>query len=224
MSRILIIAPHADDEVLGCGATMVKFAGSGDEVFVIIATNAAKGAPELFSKESIATVRSEAEDAHRILGVKETIFMEFPAPALNAFPSYKISLEFSKVFENYRPTHLFLPHPCDLHEDHNAIYRAALVSARPQGFHKISNIYCYETLSETEWSPNQGVHSFLPNHFIEVTDFFSKKIEAMKCFESQMKKFPHSRSFEGITALATLRGVSIGVERAEAFVVERQIN
>jgi len=216
MSRILIIAPHADDEVLGCGATMVKFAGSGDEVFVIIATNAAKGAPELFSKESIATVRSEAEDAHRILGVKETIFMEFPAPALNAFPSYKISLEFSKVFENYRPTHLFLPHPCDLHEDHNAIYRAALVSARPQGFHKISNIYCYETLAYASYELNK------PQALLALLS--SKKIEAMKCFESQMKKFPHSRSFEGITALATLRGVSIGVERAEAFVVERQIN
>lgn len=222
MNRIIVVAPHADDEIIGCGATIAKHIQQGDEVVIIIATNASIGAPELFSERNIQQVREEALEAHKLLGVKETVFLEFPAPALNAYPEYKISLELSKVFQRFNPTHLYLPHPGDIHQDHKAIYRASLVAARPQGTDKISKIYCYETLSETEWTPMQE-RPFVPNHFIDVTSIFHKKEEAMKCFKSQIKTFPHSRSLETFEALAKYRGATVGVERAEAFVVERQI-
>lgn len=222
MNRVVVIAPHADDEIIGCGATIARHIQSGDEVTVIIATNASLGAPELFSQEMIESTRSEAVAAHQFLGVKETIFLEFPAPALNAFPEFKISVEISKVFQKIKPTHLYLPHPGDIHQDHKAVYRASLVAARPQGKDKVLNIYCYETLSETEWTPMQE-KAFVPNHFVNVTDVFAKKTEAMKFFGSQIKKFPHSRSIEAFEALAMYRGATVGVERAEAFVVERQL-
>ncbi|MBZ9629089.1 PIG-L family deacetylase [Psychroflexus sp. CAK1W] len=222
MNKVLVLAPHADDEVLGCGATISKHIEQGDEVKIVIATNASKGAPQLFTDSDIDFVRKEALQAHNALGIKETIFMEFPAPSLNAFPEYKISLELSKVFYNFRPTHLYLPHPGDIHQDHKAIYRAGLVAARPQGKYKINNIYCYETLSETEWTPYQE-RPFVPNHFVDVSDVFKNKIESMKCFTSQLKEFPHSRSLEALEALAKYRGSTIGVSRAEAFCVERQI-
>ncbi|MFP3592580.1 PIG-L deacetylase family protein [Chryseobacterium sp. SIMBA_038] len=222
MNRVIVIAPHADDEVIGCGATIAKHINSGDEVIVIIATNASIGAPELYSIDQINKTRSEAIAAHQFLGVKETVFLDFPAPALNAFPEFKISLEIFKIFERVKPTHLYLPHPGDIHQDHKAIYRASLVAARPQGDNKILNIYCYETLSETEWTPMQE-KAFVPNHFVNVTDTFSKKTEAMKFFGSQIKEFPHSRSVEAFDALAMYRGATVGVQRAEAFVVERQL-
>jgi len=222
MNKIIVVAPHADDEIIGCGATMAKHISLGDEVVVIIATNASRGAPELFSSSDVQNIRNEALKAHQLVGVKETIFLDFPAPALNAFPEYKISLELSKVFQEFKPTHLYLPHPGDIHQDHKAVYRAALVAARPQGQNVIKNIYCYETLSETEWTPMQE-RSFVPNHFVDVTDVFHKKEEAMSCFKSQIKIFPHSRSLETFEALAKYRGATVGVERAEAFVVERQI-
>ncbi|MBW8523171.1 PIG-L family deacetylase [Chryseobacterium chendengshani] len=222
MNKVIVVAPHADDEIIGCGATIAKHISEGDDVYVIVATNAAIGAPELFSQDIIDLVRTEAINAHQFLGVKETFFLEFPAPALNAFPEYKISLEISKIFERIKPTHLYLPHAGDIHQDHKAIYRASLVAARPQGEHKIYNIYCYETLSETEWTPMQE-KAFVPNHFVNVSNVFSKKIEAMKFFGSQIKEFPHSRSIDAFEALAMYRGSTIGVERAEAFVVERQI-
>ncbi|WP_223606108.1 PIG-L deacetylase family protein [Chryseobacterium sp. OSA05B] len=222
MNRVVVIAPHADDEIIGCGATIARHIQSGDEVTVVIATNASLGAPELFSQEMIESTRSEAVAAHQFLGVKETIFLEFPAPALNAFPEFKISVEISKVFQKIKPTHLYLPHPGDIHQDHKAVYRASLVAARPQGEDKVLNIYCYETLSETEWTPMQE-KAFVPNHFVNVTDVFAKKTEAMKFFGSQIKKFPHSRSIEAFEALAMYRGATVGVERAEAFVVERQL-
>lgn len=222
MNKVLVLAPHADDEVLGCGATISKHIEQGDEVKIVIATNASKGAPQLFTDSDIDFVRKEALQAHNILGIKETIFMEFPAPSLNAFPEYKISLELSEVFDKFSPTHLYLPHPGDIHQDHKAIYRAGLVAARPQGEHKINNIYCYETLSETEWTPYQEM-PFVPNHFVDVSDVFINKIESMRCFTSQLREFPHSRSLEALEALAKFRGSTICVSRAEAFCVERQI-
>lgn len=222
MNKVIVVAPHPDDEIIGCGATIAKHIENGDEVTIIVATNASVGAPDLFSEDSAKNTREEAVNAHIFLGVKETIFFEFPAPALNAFPEYKISLELGRVFKNINPTHLYLPHPGDIHQDHKAIYRASLVAARPQGDHKILNIYCYETLSETEWAPMQE-KPFVPNHFVDVTDFFSKKIEAMKFFDSQLKKYPHTRSIEAFEALAMYRGATVGIKKAEAFVVERQI-
>ncbi|TDS65011.1 PIG-L deacetylase family protein [Myroides indicus] len=222
MNKIIVVAPHADDEIIGCGATIAKHIQQGDEVMVVIATNASIGAPELFSDIDVENTRGEAIQAHKSLGITKTLFLEFPAPALNAFPEYKISLELSNIFQSFCPTHLYLPHPGDIHQDHKAIYRAALVAARPQGNHKINNIYCYETLSETEWTPMQE-RPFIPNHFVDVTNVFYKKEEAMNCFKSQIKAFPHSRSLEAFEALAKFRGATIGVDRAEAFIVERQI-
>lgn len=222
MKKVIVIAPHADDEIIGCGATIAKHTASGDEVVVIVATNAFIGAPNLYKKEDVTKVREEALSAHKILGVKETIFLDFPAPALNAFPEFKISLEMLKLFQNYKPDTLYLPHPGDIHQDHKAIYRASLVAARPQGNSKISSILCYETLSETEWTPMHE-KPFVPNHFVNVEDSFSLKIEAMKCFKSQIKEFPHPRSVEAFEALAKYRGSTVCVNRAEAFIVERQI-
>lgn len=223
MANILVIAPHADDEVLGCGATIAKHVSMNDKVTVLIGTNASKGAPELFDEDVIDDIRAEAQQAHDKLGVSNTIFFDFPAPALNAFPSYKISLEISKVIEKGRFETVYLPHPGDMHEDHNAIYRAALVACRPQNDNPVKKIYCYETLSETEWSPRQGDHYFKPNHFVDVSEYFEKKLAAMECFESQLREFPHSRSIKSLEALAKYRGSTVGVERAEAFEVEREI-
>lgn len=222
MNKVIVVAPHADDEIIGCGATIAKHIKNGDEVVIVIATNASIGAPELFSETAVHATRNEALNAHKILGVSKTIFLDFPAPALNAFPEYRISIELSKIFHENFPTHLYLPHPGDIHQDHKAIYRSALVAARPQGKNIVKNIYCYETLSETEWTPMHE-KPFVPNHFVDVTDVFQNKLEAMQCFATQLKSFPHSRSIEAFEALAKYRGATVGVERAEAFVVERQI-
>ena len=222
-NKILVIAPHADDEIIGCGGTIAKAIHRGDEVFVLIVTNASVGAPELFNEEAIQNVREEAIQAHKYLGVNKTFFLDFPAPALNAFPEYKISVEISEILNTIKPNILYLPHPGDLHQDHKACYRASLVAARPQGNYSVEEIYCYETLSETEWAPYQE-KAFIPNVFNDVSDFFNQKLEAMSFFKSQIKDFPHTRSIESFEALAKFRGATIGVKRAESFIVERIIN
>jgi len=221
-NKIIVVAPHADDEIIGCGGTIAKAISQGDEVYIIIATNANVGAPELFNEEAIAKVRGEAIKAHEYLGVTKTFFLDFPAPALNAFPEYKVSVALSKIFNEVQPNILYLPHPGDLHQDHKAVYRASLVAARPQGNYTVEEIYCYETLSETEWAPYQE-KAFIPNVFNDVSDFFEQKIEAMRFFESQIKEFPHTRSTETFEALAKFRGATVGVKRAESFIAERII-
>lgn len=221
--NILVIAPHADDEILGCGGTIAKHVASGDAVRVLIATDAHQGAPELYSRETIDNVRSEARKAHQVLGIEETIFLDFPAPSLDAYPSYKISLEIAKVLTKCAPSVVYVPFPGDIHLDHFYVHRASLVAARPQGSYTAKEIYCYETLSETEWATSTAGSTFCPNYFVDVSGSFAAKIEAMMCFESQLKKFPHPRSLEAMEALAKFRGATIGVERAEAFCVERLI-
>ena len=223
MSNILIIAPHADDEVLGCGGIIAKYTNLGFEVNIVIATNACKGAPELFSQSDIDAIREEAINAHKILGVKETVFLDLPAPALNAFPSYKISIELSKMVNKFQPRLVYLPHPGDLHLDHSAIYRAALVAVRPINNCSVKEVYCYETLSETDWSPKQGGEGFDPNCYEDISDYMQLKLDAMNCFKSQLKPGFSSRSLRSLKSLAEFRGGTISVEFGEAFELERLI-
>lgn len=222
IKNVIVIAPHADDEILGCGATMAKHIENGDKVIVVVCTNAAKGAPEFFSEERVKKVRSEALKAHKFLGIAETIFLDFPAPALNSFPEYKISNELLEIFKLKQPNYLYLPHPGDMHQDHKAVYRASLVAARPNAELKIDHIFCYETLSETNWTPMHEV-PFVPNRYVDVTNYMDKKIKAMSFFTTQVKNWPNSRSLEALISLSKYRGATIEVEHAESFFVERQI-
>lgn len=225
MSRIIIIAPHADDEVLGCGATMARACTNGDEVFVLICTNASVGAPELFSAELIKQIRSEAVTAHRLIGVKETFFLEFPAPALDQFPRYKMSNEISAIIKKIGADTVYIPHLGDCHKDHTIIHECAMVACRPLANCSIKHVYAYETLSETEWGEPVAADFFVPVKYITFTnEEFQKKLDAMSCFKSQLYPFPASRSLEAIEALAKYRGCTVSAERAEAFEVLRDID
>lgn len=225
MKNILVIAPHADDEVLGCGATMAKYAAQGCNVYVLIATNASVGAPELFSPELISQVRSEALQAHKMLGVKETRFLELPAPMLDQYPGFKITGELLPVIRELDIDTVFIPHRGDCHKDHKAIHEAAMVACRPLANNKVKRVYAYETLSESEWGEPVQAEAFVPSKYITFTEAeFGKKLEAMACFKSQLQPFPGSRSLDALEALAKYRGACVSSVRAEAFEVLREID
>lgn len=224
MDISLIIAPHADDETLGCGATISKINESGNDVYIAVLTNACVGAKELFSEDDIRRVRKEALKAHAILGVKKTLFYDLPAPRLDQHPLYKISDVIAQFIKEIKPATLFIPHRGDLHVDHRLIYDAALVAARPQNNCSVRKILAYETLSETEWASPYQESYFIPNYFIEVSDrHLAKKKEAMSCYRSQIREYPHSRSIETIEILSRYRGSIIGVNAAEAYSLVRII-
>lgn len=225
MKNILVVAPHADDEVLGCGGTIAKHVRSGDNVYVAIMTNASVGAPELFSAETVDSVRDEAIESHKILGIKETKFYELPAPQLEQYPQYKIANVINSLIKEKNIHTMYIPHKGDLHLDHGAIYNACLVAARPLPGQSVRHIYAYETLSETEWGHPTVEAVFIPRYFNVLTDEdFALKIKAMECFESQLKAFPNSRSIEAINHLASLRGAYVGANKAESFDIIRSID
>jgi len=218
--NILVIAPHPDDEVLGCGGIIKRFSSEGDKIYVLIAT---RGKPEMYSEERILNVRKEAMEAHRILGVSETRFLNFPAPDLDLISLAEISEAISSVITEFEIDTLFMPHRGDIHGDHKAVFDAGLVASRPVNKYMVKRVYSYETLSETEWAAPFSNETFIPTLFINISDFFSYKIEAMKCYKSQLREFPNPRSVKSIEALANLRGGTIGVYYAEAFFAIRVI-
>ena len=224
-NKILVVAPHADDEVLGVGGTIRKKVNEGHEVSVIIMTNANKSIPERYTLEKLHKIRAVAVKANEILGVKEVLFEDFPAPVLDQFPAYKIAEALHLLLKKNEYDTIYVPHRGDIHNDHKVIFDAALVAARPVGNYFVKNIYAYETLSETEWAHPYASEVFVPTVFekIEIDDF-EIKLKAMECYDSQVRPFPASRSLESLEALAKYRGCTIQTERAEAFMLIRSIS
>ena len=218
--RIVVVAPHPDDEVLGCGGVMARHAADGDEVFVIVAT---RGAPELYSDESVERTRAEARQAHVLLGVRETRFLDFSAPKLDVTPGHLIADALAKQFQELRPERVYLPHHGDMHGDHGRNYHATLVAARPLASCSVKQLLCYETLSETEWAPPIDSAVFYPTVFVDIAAHLPKKLQAMQCFASQLKPAPNPRSLAAIEALARYRGSTVSVHAAEAFVLIRDV-
>ena len=177
----------------------------------------------MYSEERILNVRNEARKAHKILGVTETRFLDFPAPDLDRVSLAEISGAISEVILEYDIATVYLPHYGDIHHDHRVIFQAGLVAARPVNGIPVKSIFSYETLSETEWAAPLGDMTFIPTRFVNISDFFNLKLEAMKCFKSQLRDFPNPRSLKAIEALANLRGSTVGFIHAEAFMTIRII-
>jgi LmbE family N-acetylglucosaminyl deacetylase len=220
MNRILVVATHPDDEVLGCGGVIARHASAGDEVHVVVAT---KGVPPMFSAELVQQTREELARAHQILGVKGITFLDFPAAHLDTIPGSRIAEAFRAVFCDVKPHVVYVPHQGDLHTDHKCTYWASLVAARPHMGHTPSRLLCYETLSETEWGAPSPADAFVPNVFVDISEHLDTKRRAMACYRTQLNDYPHPRSLKAIEALAALRGATVCVPAAEAFMLLREV-
>ncbi len=224
MKKILVLAPHADDEVLGCGGTIDKYSKQGHHVYVAVLTDASLGAKELFSKKLIEKVRKEAVVANDILNVKDLSFYDLPAPRLDQYPIYKIANLIKEIINKIKPTIVLIPSEKDLHVDHKIINNSAMIAVRPIQDFRVNYVLAYETLSETHWV-SKNSQTFAPNFFEELSEKNVKlKQKSFSSYKSQLKKFPNPRSLKGIQILANLRGMQIGTPNAEAFEVKIQIN
>ena len=155
MKKILILSPHADDEILGCGGMISKYSKIGYQIYVVILTNANIGAPELFSKKLIENIRKEATIANRLIGTKKLFFENLPALNLYQIPLYKISNLIEKYILKINPETIFIPSKKDIHQDHKIIFNSAKIALRPNKKLDVKKILSYEVLSETEWNENQ---------------------------------------------------------------------
>jgi len=218
--KILIIAPHPDDEVLGCGGTIAKYAGKGCEVYLCIVT---KGYTPDWTKEFLKNRPKEIERSNIILGIKKTYFLDYPTVKLDTIPQKELNDSIAQVVNEVQPEVIYIPHRGDVNKDHRLVFDAAIVAVRPQPGSPIKKVLCYETLSETEWGAPFVENVFIPNVYVDISETLEIKLKAMSEYKSELKKFPHPRSLEAISALAEARGVSAGVKAAEAFILVREI-
>lgn len=219
--KLLVIAPHPDDEVLGCGGTIRRFVREGHTVQVAIVT---KGWEPLFPKAQVEQVRDEARTANRRLGVADLTFMDLPVTKLAQMPQHELNGALNDLLDQSQPDWVFLPHRSDVHEDHRQIFDAAMVALRPLPQRLgVQRILCYETLSETHWNAPCVMPAFEPQVFIDISADLPAKLDAMRCYQSQLKPAPNARSLAAIDALARFRGANVHCEAAEAFVLAREI-
>ncbi len=218
--NVLVFAPHPDDEILGCGGTIAKRFSQGDKVYVCVVT---KGCEPLFREDFIEKGRTECRAADKLLGVEETIFLDFPAVMLESVPRHKLNESIIQVVKSITPEEVFIPHRGDMQIDHKIVVDAAMVALRPKYTYGIKRIYAYETLSETGWDVPNVTNEFIPTVYEDISQTLSKKIEAMRIFQSQIADFPNARSIEAIEALAKFRGATVNVGAAEAFSLIREI-
>lgn len=224
--RILVVAAHPDDEVLGCGATLARLAGEGHECHVLILAEgmtSRDGMPEDGWKARLQALHDGAREAGRILGARSVELLGFPDNRMDTVPLLDVVKAVEAKLSAIKPDILFTHHAGDLNIDHAVTARAVETAARPKGGAVVAEVYSWETLSSTEWAFSRPSEAFFPNTFFAVADTLALKLEAMRAYAGEMGEFPHPRSRTAIEALARLRGSQSGLEAAEAFTLLRGI-
>jgi LmbE family N-acetylglucosaminyl deacetylase len=218
--RVLVIAPHPDDETLGAGGTIAKFSKQGHEVTVLVVSG---HLPPLYPQEAYARTVAESGDAFKILGVSHASFLEIPATRIGLEPISELNARVGAVIAEARPQIVFCPFP-DRHIDHRLVFDSVMVATRPVGTGRsIELVAAYETLSETHWNAPHIEPNFVPNFVVDVTGEMDAKLRALSCYESQLRPFPAARSIEAVEALAKFRGTQAGFAYGEAFHVIRMV-
>ncbi|HYZ97249.1 MAG TPA: PIG-L deacetylase family protein [Acidimicrobiales bacterium] len=215
---MLVLAPHPDDETLGAGGTIAALAGAGGEVTVL---TVAGHLPPLYPPEVHEQRLVEARRAHTVLGVKEAVFLDYPAVLLGQVPVPELNARVKEVVERVRPDVLLVPF-LDRHLDHRLVFEAAMVAARPVGVGRgIGVVAAYETVSSTHWNAPHLEPTFAPNWCVDISNHIDAKLEALSRYESELDAFPGARSMEAVRALALFRGSQAGCGFAEGFHVLR---
>lgn len=226
MSNILVIAAHPDDEILGVGGTVAKHVNNGDVAFALIlgeGQTSRTSTRELTAQEVLLSLHADSVKATQEVGYQEVFFENLPD---NRFDQVDL-LDIVKIIERYintiQPTIVYTHHKGDLNIDHQNTFRAVLTATRPQNENPVKEIYCFETVSSTEWNFAYGSNGFMPNVFIDVSDTLNRKLEAMKMYKSELCPPPHPRSIENLEVCAKRWGSVVGMRYAEAFELIRSL-
>ena len=217
---VLVIAPHPDDEVLGCGGTIAKRAEAGDEVWICVVT---EGKEPLYDKEFVDNEEKEMRSAHKILGVAQTVTLKYPSAELDLISQRLLNESISEIVNTLKPDEVYIPHVGDVHRDHQIVADAAMVACRPNRKHKVKRLLSYEVMSETDWNNPYAGNAFVPTVYEDISKHLMKKCDAMREYKSQVQEHPSARSFIAIQGLAMHRGSVVGLEAAEAFMLLREV-
>ncbi|MEA3512516.1 MAG: PIG-L deacetylase family protein [Campylobacterota bacterium] len=217
MNKVLIIAVHPDDETLGCGGTLLKHKENGDEINWLICTETNP------DDDYYKTREDEIKEVTELYSFDSIHNLQLKTMQVDEYSMSELIGKISHVINEIKPNIIYLPFKGDVHSDHRKIFEASYSCTKSFRYPFIKKIYMIETLSETEFAPSTKEDSFIPNVFVDISEYLEKKIEIMKIFESEIAEHPFPRSERNLRALATFRGAICGVEYAESFVLLKEI-
>jgi N-acetylglucosamine malate deacetylase 1 len=216
--RVLVLAAHPDDEVLGMGGTIAVHTDRGDEVRVVVVTD---GSSTQYPGD--AAIRAQKEDealrAAAELGVTDYVHLDLPDMRLDTLAHVDVN----RVVEEHVRAHgaevVYTPHP-DVNLDHRVLFDSVAVATRAVPGQRVRRVLTYAPTSSTEWTP-AAVNWFVPNWFVDVSATIERKVAAFAHYESERREHPHPRSEPAIRAAAAFYGASCGCAQAEPFVLVR---
>lgn len=220
MNTVLVVAPHPDDETLGCGGTLLRLAEQGASLNWLIVTGMTDRYSDEQRKERIDCI-AKVTAAYAFDSVHQ---LDKPTAELDTLPISELIESMSSVFNKIRPDWVLLPHRGDVHSDHRVVFDACAACSKWFRYPFIKRIMSYETLSETDFALTTGDHVFQPSVFFDIHQQLARKLEIMAMYPGECGEFPFPRSAKAITAQAHLRGAQSGYPAAEAFMLLRERN
>jgi LmbE family N-acetylglucosaminyl deacetylase len=227
MTQVLVVAAHPDDEVLGCGGTIARHADSGDQVHVLIvaegSTSRQKVRDRSQVRDELSALAKAAQAAGSILGAAGVELLDLPDNRLDSLDRLDLIKCIEQHVNRHQPECVYVHHAGDVNVDHRRLHEAVVTACRPTPGHGVKRLLSFEVASSTEWQPLGSAPVFQPNWFVDISVQWERKREALLAYSSEMRVWPHPRSFEAVEHLARWRGAQVGVEAAEAFCLLRQL-
>lgn len=222
MKNVIVISAHPDDEILGAGGTLLKHKKNGDNLAWVIITGVdeANG----FTKERVRTRELEINQVSDTIGFSKVYKLNYPTMGLNPEIVNEIIPKISSIFNEFEPEVIYVMNRSDAHSDHRYTFDAVAACTKSFRYPFIKQVLMYECISETEFAPQLPEKVFIPNYFVDVSEFQSDKIKIMQIYKSELSEHPFPRSIANINALATFRGATVGVNFAEAFQIIKFID
>lgn len=226
MKKVLVIAAHPDDEVLGVGGTIAKLSSQGVECHLLIVTDGSssqyRDSGHLY--EIIEAKKLETKDCSSSLGVKSIHYGELPDMNLDKTPHVVINQVIEKVIDELQPDTVFTHFWGDVNCDHQEVYKSTLVAVRPMMGQVVKELYCYRVPSSTEWTPNKADTMFMPNYFVDIKNYAEQKYKAFACYSTELREYPHPRSVQYLRETDKAAGLRVGLLAAEEFVLLRKVD
>lgn len=221
MKKILVIAAHPDDEVLGCGGTIAKHIHNKDSVQVHILAEGITSRKQDNQQHELSHLHQSAIKANKILGVDDLHLHNFPDNTMDSITRLVVTQHIEKIIQNFQPHIIYTHHAGDVNIDHRRIHEAVVTATRPMPNGLRPTVLFFEIMSSTEWQTPYSAPAFLPNWYHNISDFLAQKCEALNAYSSEMREWPHARSVKALEHLAHWRGSNVGCHAAEAFMLGR---
>lgn len=217
--KVLFVAVHPDDETLGCGGTILKHKAQGDEISWLIITSWNEGNALHKNQAEMDKRKREIEQVSKMYAFDHVINLGLPVIELYSVDILALIQNIEKAIDTIKPDTIYLMFKNDVHSDHRIAFDACFSCTKSFRKPWIKSIYMCETISETDFAPALSSDSFIPNVYVDITDFFAKKLEILKVYDTELMRPEYSRSLSSVEALARYRGSRAGVMYAESFML-----